>query len=66
MGSGNLQSKYFFAGSQAHDKDDHIIYNKASGALYYDSDGTGSHAQVQFATLTNHPSNVGYQDFVLI
>jgi serralysin len=66
MGSGNLQSKHFFAGSAAHDKDEHIIYNKASGAPYYDSDGTGSHTQVQFATLANHPSNIGYQDFVLI
>jgi Ca2+-binding RTX toxin-like protein len=67
MGTGALKPKYFFNGTQAHDADDHIIYNKASGALYYDSDGTGAHAQVQFATIANH-ANAGLaaSDFVLI
>ena len=49
-----------------HDVDDHIVYNKASGALFFDSDGTGSHAQIQFATLTNHTSSLSYSDFRLI
>jgi RTX calcium-binding nonapeptide repeat (4 copies) len=67
MGSGALLSKYFYAGTKAHDADDHIIYNKATGALYYDSDGTGAHAQVQFATISNHATaGLAYNDFVLI
>jgi Ca2+-binding RTX toxin-like protein len=55
-------------GTKAHDADDRIIYNKATGALYYDDDGTGAHVQVQFATLgaTIHPTNLAYNDFVLI
>jgi VCBS repeat-containing protein len=67
MGSGHLNSAYFFAGTKAHDPNDHIIYNNATGALYYDSDGTGPHAQVPFATITNHShAGLAYNDFVLI
>jgi Ca2+-binding RTX toxin-like protein len=66
MGSGTLSPIYFHVGGQAHDPDDHIIYNKATGALFYDSDGTGSHAQILFATLTNHPADLSFNDFVLV
>jgi Ca2+-binding RTX toxin-like protein len=67
MGTGPLKSQYFFAGTHAHDGDDHIIYNKASGALYYDSDGTGAHAQVLFAVIANHAhAGLAASDFVLI
>jgi beta-glucanase (GH16 family) len=67
MGSGLLKSKYFHAGTAAHDADDHIVYDKATGALYYDRDGTGPHAQVLFATITNHAhAGLAYNDFVLI
>jgi Ca2+-binding RTX toxin-like protein len=66
MGSGVLKSQYFYAGTKAHDADDHIIYNKATGALYYDSDGTGAHAQVLFAVISNHATaGLAYNDFVL-
>jgi Ca2+-binding RTX toxin-like protein len=64
---GTLKSAAFFAGTKAHDADDRIIYNKATGALYYDDDGTGAHAQVQFATISNHATaGLAYNDFVLI
>ncbi|KQT55411.1 hypothetical protein ASG52_24725 [Methylobacterium sp. Leaf456] len=33
------------------DADDRILYNKTTGALSYDSDGNGSKAAVQFATI---------------
>jgi Ca2+-binding RTX toxin-like protein len=67
MGTGPLKAQYFFAGTHAHDADDRIIYNKASGALYYDSDGTGAHAQVQFATIADHAiAGLAASDFVLV
>ena len=44
-GVGMLKANFFFAGVAAHDRDDHIVYNRASGGLFYDDDGTGAHAQ---------------------
>ncbi len=42
----------FHIGKHAADNNDYIIYDKHSGALYYDQDGNGStYAQVQFAQL---------------
>ncbi|WP_311268944.1 M10 family metallopeptidase [Sphingobium sp. WCS2017Hpa-17] len=49
---GTLVSGQFYVGSAAHDSTDRIIYNKTTGALLFDADGTGSIAAVQFATLT--------------
>jgi Ca2+-binding RTX toxin-like protein len=49
---GELPSSAFYSGTAAHDATDRIIYDPATGALIYDADGTGSAAQVQFATLS--------------
>jgi Ca2+-binding RTX toxin-like protein len=35
------------------DADDRVLYDHATGALYYDADGAGSGARVQFASLDN-------------
>ena len=53
-----LSSAKFVVGSTAHDSSDRIIYHKATGALYYDKDGTGAQAQVKIAVLgsTTHPT----------
>ena len=51
---GALAKGAFYAGSAAHDKDDRVIYNKKTGALFYDYDGNGSHAAIQFATLSKN------------
>jgi Ca2+-binding RTX toxin-like protein len=47
------------------DTSDRIIYNTTTGAIYYDPDGTGANAAVQFAILTGLPA-LGADDFVLI
>ncbi len=49
---GALAVAAFNIGGAALDASDRIIYNSATGALFYDSDGTGVVAQVQIATLT--------------
>jgi Ca2+-binding RTX toxin-like protein len=49
---GALSSGAFRIGTAATAATDRIIYNAATGALYYDPDGNGAAAQVQFATLS--------------
>jgi serralysin len=49
---GTLAANAFFVGPFAHDADDRIIYNTATGALSYDSDGIGGAVATQFATLS--------------
>ncbi|WP_112663814.1 calcium-binding protein [Microvirga flavescens] len=49
-----LSSKMFWTGAAAHDADDRVIYNKKTGALLYDADGSGSGAAVQIATLSKN------------
>ncbi|HVQ07691.1 MAG TPA: calcium-binding protein, partial [Allosphingosinicella sp.] len=53
--SQGLNGTQFVVGTAAQDADDRIIYNQATGALFFDIDGTGSVAMVQFATLSGSP-----------
>ena len=55
IGSGPLQENAFHAGKSAHDADDRIIYDKATGSLYYDADGTGAAAKIKFAGSPTRP-----------
>jgi Ca2+-binding RTX toxin-like protein len=43
----------FRLGAAAQDADDRIIYNQATGQLWYDADGNGAGAQQLIATLSN-------------
>ena len=49
---GTLSAANFRQAPTAQDADDRIIYDAATGALYFDADGNGAGAAVQFATLT--------------
>ena len=62
---GALGSTLFHVGAAATDEDQRIIYDSATGNLYYDADGTGATAQVWFATLNGHPP-LAASDFVVI
>ncbi|MEZ0170314.1 hypothetical protein [Microvirga sp. TS319] len=52
-GPGRLSSSKFVVGKVAKDHDDHLIYDKGTGKLYYDADGSGGQAQVLIAQFTN-------------
>jgi Ca2+-binding RTX toxin-like protein len=43
------------AGGAAHDANDYILYDTSTGKLYYDADGSGAGAAVQFAALAGAP-----------
>lgn len=49
---GTLAAGAFKAGTGATDADDRIIYNNTTGALFFDADGVGGAAAVQFASLS--------------
>ena len=49
---GTLAADAFCISSGALDREDRIIYNKSTGALSYDADGTGTAAAIKFAQLT--------------
>jgi Ca2+-binding RTX toxin-like protein len=60
-----LKKAEFALGNKAADGSDHVIYNKKTGALFYDADGTGSQAQVQIATLSKN-LKMNHKDFFVI
>ena len=53
--SGTLAADQFVAGKEAKDANDHLLYDRATGELAYDPDGSGSAAAVTIAHLgANH------------
>ena len=65
LAEGGVNPGAFVLGTSAGDADDRILYDAATGALYYDADGNGAGAAVQFATLTGAPALTA-SDFVVI
>ncbi len=64
-GLGALDAGELAFGTKATAADQHLIYNSANGALYYDADGLGGAAQVQIALLSGKPL-IDAGDIVLI
>lgn len=50
--TGTLSKSYFVAGSKAKDKNDYVGYDKKSGLLWYDADGSGSGKSVEIGKLS--------------
>jgi Ca2+-binding RTX toxin-like protein len=51
----HLNPAFFHLGTAAADADDHIIYDRAHGNLFYDSNGNAAGGAMLIATLTSHP-----------
>ncbi len=70
LGSGTLSNptqldKEFFVTGRARERDDYLIYNKKTGVLSYDADGSGSREAVEFAQLSKN-LKLTYKDFFVI
>lgn len=64
-GDGWLSSSAFTTGTRAKDALDRVIYDKKTGALFYDADGTGGIAAVKFAELSSG-LNLTKNDFFVL
>jgi serralysin len=62
---GSVAGSQFVIGTAALDAGDRIIYNSATGALLYDSDGTGATAAIQFAEVSAGLSLTNFDFFVV-
>jgi Ca2+-binding RTX toxin-like protein len=62
---GTLNANAFVIGAAAADADDRILYDQATGRLFYDADGSGGGAAIQFATLQSAPV-LSAGDFTMI
>jgi Ca2+-binding RTX toxin-like protein len=62
---GVLAAAKFFVGAAAHDADDRIVYNKATGVLFYDANGSLAGGVTHLATVTTKPTLTS-ADFVVI
>jgi serralysin len=61
----SVAGSQFVIGAAALDAGDRIIYNDATGAVLYDSDGTGATAAIQFATLGTGLALTNFDFFVV-
>jgi serralysin len=65
LGLGNISAGELVIGNAALDANDRIIYDSNTGALFYDSDGVGGTAAIQFAELSPGLA-LTYLDFLVV
>lgn len=65
LGSGALAGSAFVLGTDASDAGDRLIYDRATGRLWFDADGAGGTAKVLMATLANN-AELSAADFLVI
>ncbi len=65
LGLGALNANAFRIGASAQDADDRIVYNGATGELFFDADGNGAGAAVLFAIVDGAPA-LAVSDFTVI
>jgi Ca2+-binding RTX toxin-like protein len=65
--AGSLGTQFYAAAgaNNGHDANDHIVYNAATGALYYDSNGSAAGGVTQIAVVAGHPALV-VGDFTIV
>jgi Ca2+-binding RTX toxin-like protein len=63
--AGGLNPAFLRVGAAAADANDYIVYNKATGALFYDDNGSGAGHAVMFAVLSTRPV-IAANDFLII
>jgi len=62
---GSLAAEAFHGGSKSHDASDRIVYDKTTGKLWYDADGSGKGEAIQFALLDKNLT-ITVSDFSII
>jgi Ca2+-binding RTX toxin-like protein len=62
---GGLNPDFFTIGSKAQDRNDYLVYNKNTGSLYYDPDGSGSRQAILFVKLKANLA-ISERDFYII
>ena len=63
--NGKLAKDAFALGKKALDAEDRIVYDAATGNLFYDADGTGKIAAIKLAVLANK-AKLSVSDFLVI
>ena len=63
--TGTLTASFFRLGAKALDANDYIGYDKATGNLWYDANGSAAGGQVVFANIGTNKT-IAYNDFVVI
>jgi hypothetical protein len=64
LSEGSLRASNFRAGDKPLDRDDYVIYDENTGALYYDTDGSSAAAAMKFAEIENK-ARLAAADFIV-